>query len=162
MTTCYYPMPNWLEESFKLYNQDFEKKLEKLSGSFGYRIMADPAWAIDKDVFMIMVLDAGKLKNLAICSEQYCKENAEYIMGATLPVWKKILTKKDKFVGAFMGGRVKLEKGNTVGALGLGPHANNLVDVLTQVDLKFSDELSPAELAEFKSKFEAARAKLAV
>ena len=23
MTTCYYPMPNWLEESFKLYNQDF-------------------------------------------------------------------------------------------------------------------------------------------
>jgi N-formylglutamate amidohydrolase len=36
-------MPNWLEESFKLYNQDFEKKLEKLSGSFGYRIIADPA-----------------------------------------------------------------------------------------------------------------------
>ncbi|MGZ3613159.1 MAG: hypothetical protein ACXU9X_04635 [Thermodesulfobacteriota bacterium] len=83
-------------------------------------------------------------------------------MGAALPVWKKILTKKDKFVGAFMGGRVKLEKGDTVGALALGPHANNLVDVLTQVDLKFTDELSPAELAEFKSKFEAARAKLGV
>lgn len=162
MTTCYYPMPNWLEESFKLYNQDFEKKLEKLSGSFGYRIIADPAWGIDKDVFMIMVLDAGKMKNLAVCSEQYCKENAAYIMGAALPVWKKILTKKDKFVGAFMGGRVKLEKGDTVGALALGPHANNLVDVLTQVDLKFTDELSPAELAEFKSKFEAARAKLGV
>ena len=162
MTTCYYPMPNWLEESFKLYNKDFEEKLQKLSGSFGYRIMADPAWGIDKDVFMIMVLDAGKMKNLAICSEKYCTANAEYIMGATLPVWKKILTKKDKFVGAFMGGRVKLEKGNTVGALALGPHANNLVDVLTQVDLKFTDELSPAELAEFKSKFEAARGKLGV
>ncbi|MGZ3613160.1 MAG: hypothetical protein ACXU9X_04640 [Thermodesulfobacteriota bacterium] len=76
MTTCYYPMPNWLEESFKLYNQDFEKKLEKLSGSFGYRIIADPAWGINKDVFMIMVLDAGKMKNLAVCSEQYCNEKA--------------------------------------------------------------------------------------
>ncbi len=158
----YYPMPNWAEESAKLYSKDFEEKLQKLSGSFGYRIIADPTWGIDKDAYLIMTLDAGKLKKLAICSEQHCKENAQYIIGGTPAVWKKILTKKDKFVGAFMGGRVKLEKGDTVGALALGPHANTLVDALTQVDLKFPDDLSPAELAEFKSKFEAARAKLGV
>ena len=69
----------------------------------------------------------------------------------------RILTKKDKFVGAFMGGRVKLKKGNTVGALALGPHAGNLVDVLTQVDLKFPDDLSPEELEAFKKDLAAKR-----
>lgn len=61
------------------------------------------------------------------------------------------MTKKEKFVGAFLGGSVKLEKGDTVGALAVGPHANTLVDVLTQVDLKFPDDLNPEELASFKS-----------
>ena len=64
----------------------------------------------------------------------------------------------DKFVGAFMGQRIKLEKGNTIKALGLAPHANTLVDSLTQVDLKFPDELSPEELAEFKTQFAEYRA----
>jgi hypothetical protein len=61
-----------------------------------------------------------------------------------------------------MGGRIKLEKGDTVGALALGPHANTLVDVITQVDLKFGDDLSPDELEKFKASFEDYRAKAGV
>ena len=162
MAEYIYPSPEWLEESTKLYGSEFEGKLKSLSGHFGYHITADPALGIEKDFYMCMVLDAGKLMRLEHYSEEDAKKEADFILGATPPVWKRILQKLDKFVGAFMGGRIKLEKGDTVGALALGPHANTLVDSLTQVDLKFGDDLSPDELAKFKSSFEDYRAKAGV
>jgi hypothetical protein len=79
-------------------------------------------------------------------------------MAATPQAWKRVLTNKDKFVGAFMGGRVKLEKGDTVGALAIGPFAGTLVDVLTKpVKLVFPDELNPEELEKAKKALAATR-----
>jgi len=158
MTVCIYPSAEWLEESTKRYGSEFENKLKSLSGYYAYRIKANPEWGIEKDLMMCAVLDAGKLVRLEHCTEEEAKENANFIMAAEPNTWKRILRKLDKFVGAFMGQRIKLEKGNTIKALGLAPHANTLVDSLTQVELKFPDELSPEELAEFKTQFAEYRA----
>ncbi|MBW1780861.1 MAG: hypothetical protein JRL30_08980 [Deltaproteobacteria bacterium] len=132
--------------------------MKSLSGYYAYRIKANPEWGLETDIIMCAVLDAGKLVRLEHCTEEDAKNNADFIMAAEANTWKRILRKLDKFVGAFMGQRIKLEKGNTVKALGLAPHANTLVDSLTQVELKFPDELSPEELSEFKNKFAAYRA----
>ncbi len=155
-----YPSPEWLEGGFKAFQEDpqWENKLRKLSGHFAYRIQADEAFGLEKDLYMCMVLDAGKLTRLEHISEDDAKKDADFILAATPQVWKRILQKLDKFVGAFMGRRIKLEKGSTVGALALGPHAGTLVNVLTLVDLKFPDDLSADELSEFKSKLEDFRA----
>jgi putative sterol carrier protein len=155
-----YPSPEWLEEGFKAFQSDpqWATKLKKLSGYFAYRIQADEAFGLEKDLYMCMVLDAGKLTRLEHVTEEDAKNDADFVLGATPQVWKRILQKLDKFVGAFMGRRIKLEKGSTVGALALGPHAGTLVNVLTLVDLQFPDDLSPDELAEFKSKLEDFRA----
>ncbi len=160
MAACIYPSPEWLEEGFNAFQSDsqWENKLKKLSGHFAYRIQADEAFGLDKDLYMCMVLDAGKLVRLEHVSEDDAKNDADFLLAATPQVWKRILQKLDKFVGAFMGRRIKLEKGSTVGALALGPHAGNLVNVLTLVDLQFPDDLSPDELTEFKSKMEDFRA----
>jgi putative sterol carrier protein len=151
MTAYIYPSPTWLEESAKLYGSEFEGKLKSLSGHFAFKIHADPSFGIEKDKYMCMVMDAGKLTRLALYSEEDAQKEADFILAATPAVWKRILQKLDKFVGAFMGGRIKLEKGDTVGALALGPHANTLVDVITQVDLIFGDDLSPDELESYKA-----------
>lgn len=162
MAEYIYPGPEWLAESLKLYGSEFEGKLKSLSGHFCFRIREDSTFGIEKDVYLAMVMAAGKLERLEIYSEEDAKNEADFILAATPPVWKRILLKLDKFVGAFMGGRIKLEKGDTVGALALGPHANTLVDVITQVDLKFGDDLSSDELAEFKSSLGAYREKAGV
>ena len=47
-------------------------------------------------------------------------------------------------------------------ALGLAPHANTLVDSLTQVELIFPDDLSPEELEKFKVSFAEYREKAGV
>ena len=162
MTTYVYPQPEWPDASAELYNEGFEKKLAALSGKFGFQIGAEPDWGIEKEVYLSMILDAGKLVEFKSCSKDYAHDTSDYIMGATPQAWKRILTKKDKFVGAFMGGRVKLEKGDTVGALALGPHANTLVDVITQVELKFPDDLSPEELETFKADFTKSRSERSI
>lgn len=154
-----YPSAEWLERSAKAYGPQFEDKLKKLSGHYAYRLKADPSWGLDKDMMMCAVLDAGKLVRLEHCKEEDAKRDADFIMAAEVKTWKRILRKLDKFVGAFMGGRIKLEKGSTVKALGLAPHANTLVDSLTQVELKFPDELSPDELENWKTSLAAYRKK---
>ena len=153
METYIYPQMEWIDDCAKQYNEGFEKKLSKLSGSFSFRVIAEPAWGIDEDVYFTLKLDAGKLKELKNCTKDYAFENSDFLMAATPQAWKRILTNKDKFVGAFMAGRVKLEKGDTVGALAIGPHAGTLVDALTKpVQLKFPDDLSPEELDISKKK----------
>jgi hypothetical protein len=49
-----------------------------------------------------------------------------------------------------------------VGVLGVAPHANTVVDLLTQVDLQFPDEMSAEELAAYRSHFQEFRAELGV
>ena len=151
MAEYIYPSPEWLAESAKRYGADFENKLKKLSGHYVYRIKAEPAWGLDKDLMMCAVIENGKLLRLEHCSEEEAKRDADFILAAEVRTWKRILRKLDKFVGAFMAQRIKLEKGNTVKVLGLAPHANTLVESLTQVDLKFPDELDPQALESFKA-----------
>lgn len=153
MTRCIYPMPQWLEESAKLYDSTFENKLKKISGHYAYRIKAEPAWGIDRDLMQCSVMAAGKLIEMKFYTEEEAQRDADFIMAASAPVWKNILTKADKFVAAFMARRIKLEKGNPVKALALGPYAGTMVDSLTQVELVFPDDLSPEEFGQFKAAF---------
>ena len=161
MTTCIYPMPEWLDESAKLYDTTFENKLSKLSGHYAYRIEAEPSWGIEKDLMQCCILDAGKLIALKFYTEEEA-QGADFIMAASAKAWKNILTKADTFVGAFMARRIKLEKGNAVKALALGPYASTVVDFLTQVELRFPDDLSPEEFEAFKGSFAEYRAKAGV
>jgi hypothetical protein len=61
-----------------------------------------------------------------------------------------------------MLGKIKLEHGSKVGVLGVAPHANTVVDLLTQADLQFPDEMSAEELAGYRVNFEEFRAELGV
>jgi len=162
MTTYIYPQPEWVDDSIALYDEKFEKKLEKLSGAFAFEINPHEEWGIMSDLYILLVIDAGKLKEFKHISKEGAFEKAEFIMGATPPAWKRVLTKKDKFVGAFMGGRIQLKKGDTVGALALGPFSGILIDVLTQVDLKFPDDISAEELEQAKKDLAKKRAALGI
>ena len=153
MTTCYYCTPEWLEESAKLYrsNPQAQEKLKKLSGKMVYRVKAEPFWGIEKDTFFCLFFEQGELLRLELLSEEEGKTEAEFIMGATPQVWKKILRKESKFITDFMLGKIKLEKGSKIGVLSVAPHANNVIELLTAVELIFPDELSSDELEQYRA-----------
>jgi len=49
-----------------------------------------------------------------------------------------------------MLGKVKLELGSKVGVLGVAPYADTFIDAVTQVNLKFQDELTALQLQEYR------------
>lgn len=126
-----------------------------------YRVKADPSWGIDKDVLFSAHFNAGELKELQLVSEEAANQ-AEYVMAATPQTWKKILRKERKFITDFLLGNIKLEKGSKVGVLGVAPHANNIVDAITPVDLIFPDELPPEDLEHYRARMKAFRKDLGV
>ena len=152
MIKCQYCTPGWLEESGRIYgsNLSLAEKLRKISAKVCFRVKAEPAWGIDKDILFGTFIEAGKLTKIAFFSEVDAKQEAEYIMAATPQEWKKVLRKEHKFLTDFMLGKIKLEKGNKVTVLGLAPYAPTLIDALTQVQIQFPDEMSAEELTKYR------------
>jgi len=164
MNIFYYCTPEWLKESARIYrsNPQASEKLKKLSGKMVYRVMAEPSWGIEKDIFFCLFFEQGKLLRLELISEEESKREAEFIIGATPQAWKKILKKESKFITDFMLGKIKLEKGSKIGVLAVAPHANNVVELLTSVQLVFPDELPIDELEQYKANMAEFRKELVV
>jgi len=164
MTTYQYCTPQWLEESAKMYrsNPALQEKLKKLSAKICYRVKAEPDWGIDRDIIFAAFFEKGRLTKLEFFKEEDVTKEADYLMAATPQVWKKILRKERKFLTDFMLGNIKLEHGSKVGVLGVAPHANNIVDSLTQFEFQFPDELSAEELTQYRSQMKEFRANLGV
>ena len=164
MAVYKYCTPEWFEELEKTYRSDsrFEEQFKKLTMVVCYRVKAEPAWGIEKDIIFGNELDKGRLIKLGFYSEEDAKKDATFILAATPQEWKKILRKEAKFVTDFMLGKIKLEQGSKVGVLKLAPLSDKLVDFLTQHEIQFPDEMSSDELARYRSYLEELRSKLGV
>ena len=148
-----YCSPEWLEESAKLYRATdrFNNALKKVTTKIFYRITAEPAWGIDKDIIFGAEVEAGKLLELNFFSEAETQKRADFVLSATPQVWKGILRKDKKFISEFMLGKVKLESGSKPGLLKITPYANHFVDALTQFELQFPDEMPSEELETYRA-----------
>jgi hypothetical protein len=161
---CIYCTPEWLEESVRIYRAtpSFQEKMKRLSVSVFYRVIAEPEWGIDKDFIFGAVVTNGALDELRFYSEDEAKKMPEIIMAASPQQWKLLLRKEHKFVTDFLLGKIKLEKGNMAGALGMAPYAETFIDALTQVNLQFQDELNPQQLNDYRVYAAQFRSKLGV
>ncbi len=164
MIKYHYCTPEWLEESAKIYRANLEahKKLKKLSGKMVYRVKAEPACGIETDVFFCLFFNKGNLTRLEMISKEEGIKKAELVIGTTLQEWKKILRKDNKFITSFMLGKIILEKGSKLRLLSVAPYANDVVELLTAVDLVFPDELSTDELETYKDHMKTFRKELCV
>jgi hypothetical protein len=153
MTVVRYCTPEWLQFSAESYRSTprFQQELAKVATRVCFLVRAEPAWGIAKDILFCAFLRQGELEKLDFLNADDAKAQAEFIMGATPQEWKMILRKDRKFITDFMLGRITLEQGSKVGVLAIAPHANTFVDILTQAELQFPDEMSPEELAAYRS-----------
>jgi hypothetical protein len=161
---CIYCTPEWLEESVRIYRAtpSFQEKMKRLSVSVFYRVIAEPDWGIDQDFIFGAIVTNGALDELRFYSEDEAKKMPEIIMAASPQQWKLLLRKEHKFVTDFLLGKIKLEKGNMAGALGMAPYAETFIDALTQVNLQFQDELNPQQLNDYRVYAAQFRSKLGV
>ena len=159
-----YCTPEWLEAFEQAYkaNPKFETILKKLTTTVYFKVLAKPAWGIDQDILFGAVLESGSLARVEFISEENAKKTADFILSATPEEWKSILTKKTKFVTDFMLGKIKLDHGSKVGILSIAPHSNTLVDAMTQVELRFPDQMTPEEVEQYREHMKDFRTRLGV
>lgn len=159
-----YCTPEWLEAFEKAYkaNPKFENALRKLTTRVYFKVLAEPTWGIDQTILFGAALESGKLMSVEFISDANAKKVADFILSATPMEWKSILTKKTKFVTDFMLGKIKLDHGSKVGILGIAPHSNTLVDAMTQVEIRFPDQMTPEEVAQYRAHMNDFRARLGV
>ena len=152
MTAYNYCSPEWLEESAKRYSENtaLQNKLHKLSSKMCFRVTADISQGLDEDIIFAAYVQDGSLMKLCFVNEAEAKDESDYILAASPQEWSQILRKKQKFIARFMMQEVKLEQGEKVDVLKLAPYTNELVDVLTQVNVRYSDEMSAAEIEDFR------------
>jgi len=148
-----YCTPEWLVESARIYRStpEFQESLKKVTTKICFRVTADTGWGIDEDILFGVVVEKGALIELDFYSEAAALEMAEFIISATPQEWKLILRKDNKFITDFMLGKIQLEKGSKVGIIGVAPYAPHFVEALTQVELVFPDEMTAADLEEFRA-----------
>jgi hypothetical protein len=164
MTVVRYCTPEWLQFTAEAYRATprFQQALAKLTTKVCFLVKAEPAWGIEKDIVFGAFIREGQLQKIGFFNADEAKAQADYILAATPQEWKKILRKENKFVTDFMLGRITLPQGSKVGMVALAPHSTTLVDVLTQAELQFPDEMSPEELAAYRSHLAAFRQELGV
>jgi hypothetical protein len=162
MTAVRYPTQEWLDESARVYRASpkIQEALRKVTTRIFYRIKCEPAWGIEQDLLFGAVVEKGVLHDLRFYSEAEAKATAEYIMSATPQEWKKILRKEGKFLTDFMLGKIALEQGSKTGVIGLAPYAPTFIDALTQIELRFPDELTPQEREQLSADLGALRTRL--
>jgi hypothetical protein len=164
MPTVRYCTPEWLEASAAAYraNPRFQEAMARLTAKVCFGVQAEPAWGIDRDIIFGGFLTQGALEKLAFFSPEEAAEQAEFVLVATPQEWKRILRKEAKFVTDFMLGRIKLDQGSIPGVLGIAPYAGTFVDALTQVELRFPDEMTPEELEAYRIHLQTFRSELGV
>ena len=88
---------------------------------------------------------------MAYYSEADSQKEANFILATTPQIWKGLLRRDNKFINEFIKGRITLEQGSKVELLKITPYANYMVDVMTQVELQFQDEMSPEDVEAFRA-----------
>jgi hypothetical protein len=153
MAKVLYCTPEWLQFTAEAYRSTpkFRQTLAKITTKLLFLVKAEPAWGIDRDILFGTFLRQGEMEKLDFFSAEDARDQVEFILAATPQEWKKLLRRESKFITDFMLGRVTLEQGSKVGVLGVAPHSTTLVDILAYAPLQFPDEMSPEELAAYRS-----------
>ena len=164
MEAVRYCTPEWLEACAKSYSSSpkFKEALKKLSAMVCYRVKAAPDWGIDDDLVFGAAVDKGDLLEIGFFSEAEAKERADFILAAPPTEWKRLLVKEGKFVADFMTGKITLEQGSKVGAIGLAPYADSFIAALTQVPLLYQDEMGAEDVEAYRKYVSEFRAELGV
>ena len=164
MTIYQYCTPEWLAESAIRYEATpkFKEAFKKLTMKMAFRVKADPALGIDRDIIFAAYVNKGDLEKLDFISEADAEKEADYILAATPQQWSKLLRKESMFAGDILVGKIIIEKGSKPGVIRIAPHSTSFVDALTQVDLQFPDEMSPEELTQYRDCINEFRVELGV
>jgi long-chain acyl-CoA synthetase len=157
-----YLTPEWIDDMAKRFRanpDNAEKTFKDMTIFLTFRIQADPAFGLEKDIYMAAHMKDGVLQDDSThLSKEEAEKKSDFILSAPIPTWKKVIQKEEGFVADFMGGKIKLDQGDAPKMIQLGTKAPAVVEAFNQVVTEWPDEMSPERLEEYRAQLNKYRA----
>lgn len=161
-----YATPEWVAkvgENYKANPENQNKTFKGMTLFLSFRILADPKFGIEEDVYFSSHLVNGALQDdSAILSKEDAENKSDFILSASPEIWKKLIQKRQGFVSLVMTAKIKLDKGLAPKLLSLAPKSGPLIEVFNKVDTEWPDEMSPQRLEQYKAQVKEFRGRLKV
>jgi putative sterol carrier protein len=161
-----YATPEWVETMGRNYNADPDNQNKVFKGMnifLTFRVKADPKFGLDSDICFATHLRNGVYQpDSTLLSKEDAEAKSDFILSATPDVWKSVIKKQKGFVAAFMGGKIKLDKGSAPKMISLASKSPAVVEAFHKIDTEWPDEMSPQRLEEYRTGVKAFREKLEV
>ena len=161
-----YATPEWVEAMGKNYNADPTNQNKTFKGMnifLTFRVKADPKFGLDSDICFATHLANGVYQpDSTLLSKEDAEAKSDFILGAPPDVWKSVIKKEKGFVAAFMGGKIKLDKGSAPKMIALASKSPAVVEASHKIDTEWPDEMSPDRLEQYRAEVKAFRDRLKV
>ena len=161
-----YVAPEWVAQAGINYsaNPDNANKTFKGMNIFlTFRVLADPGFGLEEDVYFAMHLENGFLQpDSTLLSKDDAFAKSDFVVSAKPEVWKSVIKKQKGFVSSFMTAKIKLDKGNATRMVSLASKSPAVVDAFYRIDTEWPDEMSPQRLQEYKDSVAEFRRRLGV
>jgi putative sterol carrier protein len=142
----------WIEGAKKAYeaNPDMKEVAKAMTMNMCMKMEKKPEAGLDDDLNIVMDIKEGAI-SVKFASEEEAKA-ASYVISMSYDVGKAMMTGKQDMMQAFMGGKVKMAKGNM---MDLAKYAGQMPKMMggmgaMMADTQWPDELSADEREKFK------------
>ena len=83
-------------------------------------------------------------------SKEEAEKRATWLLKGSYETWKEIMTGKKIFIEAFLGGEIRMTKGDFGGLMRIAAQGTKLPEIFTRNEAVWPDELSGEELEKYK------------
>lgn len=150
--TLYALTPEWQKAAAKVYREDpgFARSFAKVNGTPVIVIQAKTSAGVENDLYLLNTIENGALLRDEFVSKTNAEENATWLLKGTYETWKEVLTGKKVFIEAFLGGEIRLIKGDFSGLMRIAAQGTKLVEIFTRNKSIWPDELNREELQRYR------------
>ena len=120
------------------HNENYKKAATKWEGAIAMQMMPDADMGIPEERIVIADLWHGDCRGARVATVADL-EDAPYVIKATPPAWKSVLSGKTDPIVGLMGGKLKLAKGSLFALLPFAKAAKELVQSAINVDTEFPE-----------------------
>ena len=150
--TLYALTPEWQKAAAKVYREDptFGRAFGKVNGTTVMIIQANKSAGVENDLYLLNMVENGELLEDGFVSKEEGESKATWLLTSTYDIWKEVYTGKKIFIEAFLGGEIRLIRGDFAGLMRIAAQGTKLADIFTRNEAVWPDELSGEELEKYK------------
>jgi putative sterol carrier protein len=142
----------WIENVKKAYeaNPDMKEVAKAMTMNLCIKMGKKTEAGLDEDLNIVMDIKEGAI-SMKFASEEEV-EKASYVISMSYDAGKEMMTGKQDRMKAFMGGMVKIVKGNMMDMMKYVGQMPKMMSGMSAMmaDTQWPDELSPADQEKFK------------